>query len=364
MSLMNRLKSESLSQILRKKFFGSKVDLQANKFEVEVLCASEKQTVNVPIYINSQLSRIKNAVSISTVKEEMDWFFKTDMTHGATQLYKINNVRIGSSGVWFDKTHYLDRIVYKNSSQKSVNIETAILTDADNSSKYFGHWLTDFLPAAIIRYKNYPALSINKPDYFHADSYLKILDINNIIYSNNGFIKELYILDDFFTVNSYKISRLRELSSRIHCKISPEQATYAGVYIVRGTQGEKRHLQNEKEVIEHLSKKGFYILHPEKESVAKIASVLISASFIISIEGSALAHSILSAPRKAAYLILMPPNRCTFFFKAILDALGHAWGIYVCNEGSDYNSFYLDSFDDLDKLIDLIRNRSETRLAS
>ncbi|HSR01497.1 MAG TPA: hypothetical protein VLM20_01785, partial [Methylophilaceae bacterium] len=204
MSLINRLKSENLSQIFRKKFFGSRVDLQADKYEVEVLCATEKQTVNVPIHINSHMSRIKHAVSVSSVRQEFDWFFKTELIHGPTQLYKIKNARIGSSGVWVDKTNYLDRIIYKNNSLKSVNLEAAILADADNSSMYFGHWLTDFLPAAIIRHENYPALSINKPDYFHADSYLNILDIDNIIYSNQGFIKELYFLNDFFTLNSYK----------------------------------------------------------------------------------------------------------------------------------------------------------------
>lgn len=364
MSLMDRLKSENMRQIVRKKFFGRSVDLPASQYEVQVLCEAEKQIVEVPIHIKSHLARIAGAVKVSTVKKELEWLFKTDMEHGPTQLYKIKNARFGASGLWADATHYLDRNVKKNNNLNAVNLEAAVLADSDNSSEYFGHWLTDFIPATIINYGTHPALSLSKPDYMHAAGYLELLDINNVIYANKGFVKELYFLDDFFTLNSYKIKRYRALSKRIKNKISPAINNYAGVYIVRGNNGEKRRLLNEAKVVEFLSKKGFYILYPEKKTAHEIARILLNAPFVISVEGSALAHAILAASKHAGYLILMPPNRCCFYFKATLDALGHAWGVYVCKQSVDASSFCLDSFDDLDKLIDRVRTKSETKVAA
>lgn len=354
----DKIRQQGLSQVLRKKFLGRPIDFNSDKYEVVTLCEAEKQYVNLPSYIDSHLSRITATVPTSTIETELSWLFKQDLVHGPTKLYKLNDVNIGKSGIWADSSNFLTRTVNQNRDLKVVNLESAILVDSDYSANYFGHWLLDFISASLISTEKSPPFSTFKPNYFHANGYQALLDINNVIYSNKGFVKELYFLDDFFTQNSYKINRYNELRMRIEKKISINKNNYTGVYIARGITGKKRLLLNEDELINHLLKKGFYIITPEKKSVEEIASILLNCPFIISVEGSEISHAIITASKSAGYLILMPPNRCSFYFKGTLDGAGHPWGFYICQTTKDPDSFYIDSFSDLDRLIDTIMQQS------
>lgn len=354
----NKIRQQGLSQILRKKFLGRPIDFNSSQFEVLTLCKAEKQHVKHASFIDSHLSRITGTVPQSTIETELSWLFKQDLVHGPTMLFKLNNITIGKSGIWTDSSCFLTRDVNQNHDLKAANLESAILVDSDNSANFFGHWLLDFLPATLTGTEKSPPFAISKPSYIHANGYQELLDINNVTYSNKGFVKELYFLEDFFTQNSYKINRYNELRSRIEKKISFNKNNYAGVYIARGNTGKKRRLLYEDELVSHLFKRGFYILYPEKKSAGEIASILFNAPFVISVEGSAISHAILTASKSAGYLILMPPNRCSFFFKGTLDALGNPWGFYVCQTTKDLDTFYVDSFSDLDKLIDTIMEQS------
>lgn len=354
----DKIRQQGLSQVLRKKFLGSPIVFNSDQYEVVTLCEAEKQYAKLACFIDNHLSRITGTALGSTIETELSWLFKQDLIHGPTKLYKLNDVSIGKSGIWVDSSTFLTRTVNQNRDLKAVNLDSAILVDSDNSANYFGHWLLDFVPASLIGTEKSPPFSTFKPNYFHANGYQALLDINNVIYSNRGFVKELYFLDDFFTQNSYKVNRYNELRMRIEKKISINKNNYTGVYIARGNAGKKRQLLNEDELINHLLKRGFYILYPEKNSAEEITSALLNTPFVISVEGSAISHAILTASRSAGYLILMPPNRCSFFFKGTLDALGHTWGFYICQTAKDPDSFYVDSFSDLDRLIDTIMQQS------
>lgn len=358
----DKIRQQGLSQILRKKFLGRPVDFNSKQYEVLTLCKAEKQYVKVATFIDNHLSRITGTAGPhSTIETGLSWLFKQDLEHGPTLLYKLNNVTISKSGVWTDSSCFLTRSVNQDHDSKAVNLESAILVDSDNSSNFFGHWLLDFVPASLTGTVKSPPFAISKPNYIHANGYQALLDINNVIYSNKGFVKELYFLEDSFTQNSYKVDRYNKLRLRIERKVSFNKNNYSGVYIARGNTGKKRQLLNEDELVNYLLNRGFYILYPEKKSAKEIASILLNTPFVISVEGSAISHAILTASKSAGYLILMPPNECNFYFKGILDALGTPWGFYVCQAIKDLDSFYVDSFSDLDKLIDTIREQSLRR---
>ena len=149
-----------------------------------------------------------------------------------------------------------------------------------------------------------------------------------------------------------------EIRRRIKENLKPTSTKFTGVYIARGILGTKRILTNEIEVIEHLTKRGFDIIYPEKVSVAEIQKRLWDAPLVINVEGSAHMHALHSMSLKGALLHLQPPFRFVDIEKGVFDSTGRIYGFYVCKPIHN-NSFYLDNFSDFDKLIDLMRNACE-----
>jgi capsular polysaccharide biosynthesis protein len=204
-----------------------------------------------------------------------------------------------------------------------------------------------------------PSLALNRPNYFHAKAYEALFGLD-VIYANKGIVKELYFLSDV-TQNSHKLKRYSKLRNQLAVKLSPEDTKYTGIYIARGYSGVKRLLTNEQELIDHLVKKGFDILCPEKASPEMIVRKLWNAPLVIGVEGSAIDHAILTAGNCAGYLLLMPPNRFCVIYKGILDALNRPFGFYVCKPSPSPDSFFVDSMSDLDELIDSMREESARR---
>jgi capsular polysaccharide biosynthesis protein len=147
-----------------------------------------------------------------------------------------------------------------------------------------------------------------------------------------------------------------ELRRRLKEKLNPVGSKYAGVFIARGNLGAKRCLTNESEVIEHLSKRGFDIVFPEKMTVAEIQTRLWDAPIVINVEGSAHMHASHSMSLNGALLHLQPPYRFVDIDKGVFDSTGRIYGFYVCLPSENKDNFYLDNFSNLDKLIDIMRN--------
>jgi Glycosyltransferase 61 len=340
------------------KILGKPMDL--NRYEALELCPIEMHTVAPAVYLPAHLQRVLGAHSLSSLELEHQRLTKTSATHGATTLYQIGKACLFRGGVWTKKREYASRLLRDDDAIYCVEMEKAVLTDSDIANKYFGHWLQDAVPASLIGTNEMPAISFRKPHYPHAQGYHDLFGLE-LIYANSGHVKDLYLINDA-AQNSYKVKRYQLLRDRMQQALNPIDCAYKGVFIARGVSGAARTLINEQEVIDHLLKHGFNVVYPEKMTVADLMQKLWNAPLVITVEGSAQNHANYPIALIGSYLILQSPYLVNHVQKGICDAMNRPYGFYVCHPTQNPDEFYVDSMDDLDKVIDGLHNESAKRI--
>lgn len=335
--------------------------LSLNRYQADVLCPAETHAAPPAIYLPDHLNRVLGAHPLSSIEFEVQRLTDLSVTHGATTLYQLGETRLFRGGVWTKKREYASRLLRDDDAVSIVHMEKAVLTDTDIANKYFGHWLQDAVPASLIGTKDMPAIAFRKPHYAHAQDYADLFDLK-LTYANNGLIKDLYWIDDV-AQNTYKVARYKQLRQHMEQALSPTDIAFQGVFIARGVTGASRTLTNEQAVIDHLTKRGFDVVYPEKMTVAELMYKLWNAPLVITVEGSAQNHANYPIALNGAYLILQSPYLVNHVQKGICDAMNRPYGFYVCHSTQNPDEFYVDSMDDLDKLIDKLHNESAKRLA-
>jgi hypothetical protein len=340
------------------KILGKQIDLK--RYQALELCPIETHPVAPAVYLPDHLQRVLGAHSLSSLELEQQRLNNTSATHGATMLYHIGKVCLFRGGVWTKKREYLSRLLRDGDAIYHVEMEKAVLTDSDIANKYFGHWLQDAVPASLIGTKEMPAIAFRKPHYPHAQGYHDLFGLE-LIYANSGHVTDLYLINDV-AQNSYKVKRYQLLRQHMQQALNPIDCAYQGVFIARGVTGAARTLTNEQAVIDHLLKRGFDVVYPEKMTVADLMQKLWNAPLVITVEGSAQNHANYPIALNGAYLILQSPYLVNHVQKGICDAMNRPYGFYVCHATQNPDEFYVDSMDDLDKIIDGLRNESSKRI--
>lgn len=366
-----RLVSGGVLQLIAKKTIGKQFNPSNHKSETIVLCEEEYQRAEPAVCLPDHMLRITGCNPLTTLESELNMFYNQNLVHGASLLIRFKNAYLTQGSIWSRSRQYLNVRMHQDSILEPVELEAATYVDNEMSAIYFAHWYNDFAPATLTANPERPALSCYVHTYeqlkshgiSHAKAYERLFDLE-AIYANRGYIKELFLLQDFGQ-NSYKIKRYNELRTRLEHKIKPEDCKFKGVYIVRGGSGGKRNLENEPELIEFLSKKGFDILNPEKMTVEEIVKRLWNAPMIIGVDGGAVTHAMYTAAKNAPFLILYPPHRFSYHYKGFCDSMHYPFGMYICqpSKQNDAGSFFLDSLSDMEKLIDLLQEAAQKRYA-
>jgi hypothetical protein len=337
------------------KFFGNALNLENYRQKAIVLCPEEEQDVPPVVYLPEHLQRPTRAPHNWTVKDYLARLQKNHIVHAPTLMFPVGAAKIYAGGVWTAKHENYPRSLDLSEKKVKIQLKQAVITDSDSGLMYFGHWMSDVLPSCLIGSPETPSLTIRKPPYRHARHYEELFEIVTI-YANRGEIENLHLLSDF-SQNSFKLKRYLTLRANIEANLRPAKITYKGVYIARGNAGATRTLLNEREVITHLEKRGFDIIHPEEMTAEQITRRLWGAKFVVAVEGSAYAHAIYSMARDGCFLTLEPPQHFGIIIRDACNCLGIKWGFYVCASGNsmvDGIKFYVDSFPDLDRVIDLL----------
>jgi hypothetical protein len=335
------------------KTFGHSIDF--NSLDVLNLCPNEEREAPTAIYIESHLKRISGVHIMSTIEYEYERLNQKKIIHGPTKLYALGQSRLFRGGIWTKKNEFMRRLLNSKDEAFNKDFDKAVITDSDIAHQYFGHWLHDAIPASLVADLNMEAISFKKPHYFHAEDYLNLFSLN-LNFCNSGKVNSLFLLEDV-SQNSYKVKRYLELRERLERNIiSLTGSRFEGVFMARGKTGVKRNLNNEQAVIEHLQRKNFDIIYPESMTASEIVHRLWNAPILISVEGSAFNHGLYTIAKNGAYLVLQPPHIFNNVHKGICDALNRPYGFYVCQSMQNSDEFYVDSMDDLDRIIDGLRN--------
>jgi hypothetical protein len=238
--------------------------------------------------------------------------------HAATRAFLLKDV------------HLIDGVLYKGGAcsylqprrsrvpELRVDQEIAhaavFCTAAGN--RYFGNWLMDDCVTYPLAAAEGVPVTTDQPVWAHVPGYESWLDMTPSR-QHSVLLREAVIYQDIGQ-NRSKHARFRALGEKLrsHVKVQP----HPGVFIVRGTTGERRVLGNEREIAEHLrDHRGFRILEPPKHDVPGIVQMCAGARTVVGLEGSGLIHGILVLPEGGNIVALQPPDRFVGVYKHMTD---------------------------------------------
>ena len=280
----------------------------------------------------------------------------------AVMAYQYSNAMIHRGGVFGQGghkqilPHWITPPV--SSEHPVIKVDEGALAGSYLGLRYFGHWLHDDAPLSLLA-KEFGEAYSPTPPFMHAaghsDSHVAgYVDLLQLPWkaAENVLFKSLVVCDDeAFT--SHRGERLRKLRDRLKEKLGPPSSPKR-LYVRRGISDEGvRKYHNEDEVAAALQKEGFVILEPTTMSVAEIATLAHGAEFVVSLEGSHMAHSLYFLREGGGMLAISPPERFATLFKCAADLMNFQYGFVVgdCEE----EGFSVD-VDNLKRTIDLYKS--------
>lgn len=248
-----------------------------------------------------------------------------------TLRYALHDVRIKNGTIFGEAQKKKFNEEYAGSDPWTEH-DRVVLRSSRVGCEFFGHWLRDDCATHLLAEEMGTPLSMPTPAWPDRLGYLELFEQR---YTQLGpsHIRELILFDDIFQ-NAHKAERFRRLRAKV---VQNQPAKRGGhvVYLMRGAGGKKRSLLNEEEVAAAVEKQGGIIVRAEALGVRELASELLGARLVISVEGSQLSHALYTIADHAGVLVIQPPDR---FYNSHMDwarALSMQYGIVVGLPGEE-----------------------------
>ena len=332
---------------------GQRTDIDFSRVEAEVICAEEVEARGPLIYLDGQMEKATAPPDgFHSLEGDIELSRATEVRHSAAIRYTLKNCIIHDAG--FDnfrssfRKKRMDRADFLIS--PVTEVESLSYCMSNVSHTYFGHWLQDALPTALLASSNETLLLDLRDEFPHASQYARAVGIQPAprgIY----FAKTIHFYQDF-SQGSSKRARLATLRSRLLAAI-PDNARYkpgSAVYFRRGSTGVARLVSNEDEVIHALQARGFEVFDLTGASLIDIQQRLRDARIVVGVEGSQQCHLSFAMPAGACMISLIPPDRFTLILLGYARAVGLVPGFLVMDRSAEG---YRVNLDDLSRTLDL-----------
>jgi hypothetical protein len=297
--------------------------------------APAETTVSLPAYcLPGQLDRVTGwAFANEHPRKLMEGGLPVN--HGATRGFLLKDAFL------------IDGVLYKGDACKHLRrrrhrvpelrvereIERAAMFCSEAGNAYFGQWLIDDCPTYPLAAAEGEPVMTNQPLTEHTLGYEDWLDMKPTRLES-AFFRELVVFDDMGQ-NQNKRQRFRALGRKLLSHV--EAASHPGIFILRGTTGQRRVLKNELELAERLrDQRGFRILEPPKHDVPGIVKACAGAKVVIGVEGSGLIHGAMTVQPGAAMVTLQPPQRFVTVFSQLVDGLHFGFVVGAPDGGEDF----------------------------
>jgi hypothetical protein len=338
-------------QYLAHRIVGRGLDLQQAASESWIIEPESNDIVPPAIFLEDGLERITGVGAFSTLAYQLKTIRGGPVIHRAIRAFKLKNAALLEGNLYAPAMRVLLHERCPRFSPRMLYADwlpAASLAATHYGSLFFGHWLTDDLPLALLGAQFAPPIATQRPLTAHQRDYLHGAQILLKTYSAVS-VDELIIIDDRGETPS-KRHRYAILRERFCAGISNPRP-HPGVFLLRGSSGQKRVLTNEGAIAEALGARGYKVMHPESHSVASLMRELSGAAIVIGVEGSHLLHALFAMPAGAAFLVLQPPDRFSTAIKAYADALGFHYGFVV---GYAHQDGFTVQLPDVLKTLDLL----------
>lgn len=260
-----------------------------------------------------------------------------------------------------DDACLLDGVLYKSSAWLHLRprttrwpqlrfdreLDRAAIYCTPQGNRYFGSWLMDDCPRYELAVDEGTPVSTDQPVSDHVRQYEQLLGMTPVRVGNAR-LRRVVVFDDVGQ-NRDRHRRFRAMAEKLLASVRAEP--HPGVFLLRGTAGERRVLRGERELAERLQReRGFRLLDPLREDAAGIVACCAGARMVVGVEGSALIHGVLALQPGGGLLVLQPPHRFCGVFKHLTDRDGQRFGFVVGTPRGD--DFEIDG-DELERTLDL-----------
>lgn len=216
--------------------------------------------------------------------------------------------------------------------------EAGVLAQSWLGSKFFGHWLKDDVPLAMLASTLGKPVGVRRNLTLPQKAYEAAFGIEAIeMLPTRAFIRRITVLSDAY-YNSGKIERWRRMRDML--AQSRKGPAPKGIMLLRGGTGESRFLMNEMEIARRLEAMGFYVVSPADVDVKAYVSLASGADLVVGVEGSQLANGLFCLNPRGGMLVLQPPFRFNNVYKDACDVMGLRYGFVIGD--SRPGGFYLD----------------------
>jgi Glycosyltransferase 61 len=330
--------------------------IRSVSFEQEVLCPAEFEELSSAIFLPGQIDKIQATASGTQLSTEIEHLKKRSVSHAPTIAYHIRDATLLNGSLYAGNLRHMvfEKESKSRSSGHSVHaiLAKAALASTFLGAKYFGHWLKDDCLQYMLAEEYSKPLCLKHSYYQHAREYAQYFS-QNWTPSESARIDHLIVFQDFGQ-NSLKRRRYETLRNRIEACMPSGKRTPL-VYLRRGQTGAVRLIQNESEIMDVLSQRGFEIVDVSSTSLERLLSALLSAKLVVSIEGSHLAHCWPSVENPTSVLTLQPPDQFICVYRGTINCTLGNFGMVV---GDGRRGHYSFSISDILRTIDLMLVRA------
>lgn len=232
-------------------------------------------------------------------------------------------------------------------------------------NRWFGNWLlNDGLAYRLAETAGHPVTSAAMRGGHVAD-YERLLGLTPERIGDVHF-DELILFDDLHN-NSHRQARAQQQRARIMAGLARNGDTgygdtggavrpLPGVFIYRGRSGDARILENESQIAERLERDyGFHTIYLDRASADQIARTVAATDLVMGVEGSQLAHGVISMAPGGTLVTLHPADRVTTSMKLLTDCWRQNYAMVVGRGGA--RGFHVE-WDQIRRTLDLVAARN------
>lgn len=308
------------------------------------------------VFLPGQLERIRGT-QFSTIEEVLrDFRGEFEATHDPVVGFRIKHVNLvdgvlyGQRALRYLREPQRRRFAYLVPEERM----SGALYESWNGNRWFGSWLTqDCLTYRLAEQFGAPFTTRMRTTPHEAE-YEARLDMRPKRVAHVHFDELVFFHD--ISHSEHLIGRGIDMRRRLLAGESYD--THPGVFLFRGTSGDRRVLTNEPAIAENFAKRhGFRVLDALNTPLPEILRACAGAQVVAGVEGSQLAHGLVVMPPGSALLVIQPPYRTTSVLKSVTDRQAQRFAFVV---GSGRTEEFTVDWDDVDATLDLLASSASS----
>lgn len=306
--------------------------------------------VSPPVMLPGQLDRVTGTDEHSTLDFHRDCATEREAEHAPVLRWTIRRALVGRNGFVGSsaKEKYGDGLGQAALRAPLRRVGALRYCHDYVTWRYFGHWLMDAIPKAMIDPDMGELWMPHQPGWTHAPEFLSALGLqpaqDELISADH-----LYVYQDF-AQGPHKSERYGQLRAKLHAAFG-SVAGNDRVYLMRGATGSPRLVANEMAFVDRLSMLGWTICDVGSMTARDLHRALHRAKVVVSMEGSHINHAHLALEQGAALIMLVPADRFTTNQIGRCRANGVTPGIVVV-KGTARTGYHVDA-DEVLRTVDL-----------